>query len=90
MAWGATKAKAQFSGLLTAAESEGPQVIRRRGQVYVLTTQEEIDKRIQEARHGKRKSFLNALEALRPPLDQRYDVKVRRLKNGMRYVDFGE
>ncbi len=90
MSLAATKAKAKFSGLLTAAGSEGTQLIRRRNQVFVLTTREEIEKRLQEARKGKRKSFISAWEALRPPFDERFDVKMRRTRSGMRWVDFGE
>ena len=89
MAWAATKAKSKFSGLLTAASTEGPQVIRRRKEVYVLTTEAEIEKRFQEARRGKRKSFISVYEALRPPFDERFDLKIRRTRSGLRWVDFG-
>ena len=89
MAWAATKAKAKFSGLLTAASTEGPQLIRRRNEVYVVTTEQEIEKRLQEARQGKRKKFISAWDALRPPFDERYDVKMRRTKSGLRWPDFG-
>ena len=87
--WGAAKAKAQFSGLLTAAEVEGPQLIRRRNQTYVVTTEAEIEKRLEEAKTGKRERFISAWDALRPPFDERFDVELRRDEHGNRWVDFG-
>lgn len=50
----ATNAKAKFSCLLNAAESEGPQLIHRRTQTFVVTTEVEIEHRLEEAKKGKR------------------------------------
>jgi prevent-host-death family protein len=87
--WQATNAKAKFSGLLDAAESEGPQLIHRRKQTFVVTTREEIERRLAEAKKGKRKSFISAWDALRPSFDRRYDIDFPRVKSKARSVDFG-
>ncbi len=87
--WKATNAKAKFSGLLDAAASEGPQLIHRRKQTFVVTTEEEIERRLGEAREGKRKKFISAWDALRPSFDQRYDVEFPRLKSKPRPVNLG-
>jgi len=86
--WQATNAKAKFSGLLDAAESEGPQLIRRRKQTFVVTTEVEIERRLDEARKGKRKKFISAWDALRPSFDARYDFEVPRIKSKPRWVSF--
>jgi len=87
--WGATNAKAKFSGLLDAAESEGPQLIHRRTQTFVVTTEAEIERRLADAREGKREKFISAWDALRPSFDQRFDVDFPRIKGGIRPVDLG-
>jgi prevent-host-death family protein len=87
--WRATNAKAKFSGLLDAAESEGPQLIRRRTQTFVVTTEAEIERRIEEARKGKRQKFISAWDALRPSFDERFDIDFPRSKSKARLVDFG-
>ena len=87
--WQATNAKAKFSGLLDAAEKEGPQLIRRRAQTFVVTTEVEIERRLEEAKKGKRQKFISAWDALRPSFDERYDVDFPRLKSKARWVDFG-
>jgi prevent-host-death family protein len=87
--WQATNAKAKFSGLLDAAESEGPQLIHRRAQTFVVTTEVEIERRLEEAKNGKRQKFISAWDALRPSFDQRYDIDFPRLKSKARWVDFG-
>ena len=58
--------EAKFSGLLDAAENEGPQMVRRRKQTFIVTTEVEIERRLAEAKAGKRTKFLSAWEALRP------------------------
>jgi hypothetical protein len=87
--WRATNAKAKFSGLLDAAENEGPQLIKRRTQTFVVTTEVEIERRLEEAKKGKRKKFISAWDALRPSFDERYDVDFPRSKSKARWVDFG-
>ena len=86
--WQATNAKAKFSGLLDAAASEGPQLIHRRKQTFVVTTEEEIERRLTEARKGNRKKFISAWDALRPSFDRRYDVEFPRLRSKARWVKF--
>jgi hypothetical protein len=87
--WRATNAKAKFSGLLDAAESEGPQLIHRRKQTFVVTTEAEIERRLADAREGKREKFISAWNALRPSFDERFDVDFPRIKGGIRSVDLG-
>lgn len=87
--WQATNAKAKFSGLLDAAESEGPQLIHRRKQTFVVTTEVEIEHRLAEARKGKREKFISAWDALQPSFKERYDVDFPRLKGKMRNVALG-
>jgi hypothetical protein len=87
--WRAANAKAKFSGLPDAAESEGPQLIRRRSQTFVVTTELEIERRLDEAKKGNRVKFISAWDALRPSFDQRYDVEFPRSKSKARWVDFG-
>ena len=65
--WQAAKGKAQFSGHLDEAETNGPQLIRRRKQTFIVTTETEMRRRFEEARDGKRRNFISAWEALRPP-----------------------
>lgn len=43
MTWAATQAKAKFSEVLDKAETEGPQVVRRRKHEFVVITREEYD-----------------------------------------------
>jgi hypothetical protein len=86
--WRATNAKAKFSGLLDAAENEGPQLIHRRKQTFVVTTEVEIERRLSEAREGKRTKFISAWDALQPSFDQRYDVDFPRVKSRLRWVNF--
>ncbi len=42
MNWAATEAKAKFSEMLDRAESEGPQVVRRRKREFVVLTREQL------------------------------------------------
>jgi len=41
MTWAATQAKAKFSEVLDRAESEGPQLVRRRKQDFYVITREQ-------------------------------------------------
>lgn len=84
----ATSAKAKFSAMLDAAESEGPQVIQRRQKLFVVTTEEEIEKRIGEAIKGKREHFLSAWDAMKPSFRGRYDVEFPRVRSRSRVVSF--
>ena len=87
--WGATNAKAKFSALLDAAEKEGPQLIRRRKHTFVVTTEEEFERRVAEAREGKPKKFISAWDALRPSFDERYDLELPKREWKSRPVDLG-
>jgi hypothetical protein len=40
--WGVAKAKAQFSAVLDLAESEGPQLVKRRKQEFYVLTKEQL------------------------------------------------
>jgi hypothetical protein len=51
--WRVSVARAKFSALLDAAETEGPQLIRRGKQTFVVATREEIERHLAEARNGK-------------------------------------
>ncbi len=65
--WRAAEAKAKFSKMLDQAENAGPQLVRRRKQVFVITTEAEIERRLAQAKAGKRKKFISAWEALGAP-----------------------
>ena len=87
--WQATNAKAKFSALLSAAETEGPQLIHRRTQTFIVTTKDEMERRFAEGKKGKRKNFVSAWDALRPSFDRRYDVEFPRIEGDIRDVDLG-
>lgn len=88
--WQATNAKAKFSALLDAAEAEGPQLIRRRKLTFVVTTEEEFERRMMAAREGKPKKFVSAWDSLKPSFDERFDdVEFPRTSWRSRTVDLG-
>lgn len=84
--WGATEAKTKFSAVLDKAESEGPQLVRRRKKRFVLLTEEELE-RLSNAPAKGEKPFVSAWDALRPSFADRYDVDFPRLKGKTRKVD---
>lgn len=43
MTWAATQAKAKFSEVLDKAETEGPQLVRRRRHEFVVMTREQFE-----------------------------------------------
>lgn len=86
--WGATEAKAKFSAVLDKAETEGPQLVRRRKREFYVLTKEQLMER-SKASADSGKSFVNAWDALRPSFDERYDVEFPRLKGKTRRVDLG-
>lgn len=43
--WGATEAKAKFSAVLNKAKKEGPQVVRRRDEEYIIATRVQFQNR---------------------------------------------
>lgn len=87
--WQATDAKARFSALLDAAATEGPQVVRRRKRTFIVTTEEEFEKRVAEASPVKPKKFISAWEALRPSFDERYDLELPKREWKSRPADLG-
>jgi prevent-host-death family protein len=58
--WQAANAKAKFSALLDAAESEGPQLVHRRKLKFVVATAEEFERRVAEAREFEPNKFFSA------------------------------
>jgi len=87
-AWAATQAKAKFSEVLDKAETEGPQIVRRRKQEFVLMTREEHDA-AQAVKKGVAEPFMSAWEALQPSFKERYDVVFPRLKSKPRKIKLG-
>ena len=45
-AWGAAKAKAQFSAVLDKAETEGPQLVERRKRKFLIMTEEQLSEEL--------------------------------------------
>jgi hypothetical protein len=44
--WGVAKAKAQFSAVLDKAETEGPQLVKRRKQEFLVMTREQLAEQV--------------------------------------------
>ena len=88
ISWESIPDKPDKQEALDAAASEGPQLIHRRKQTFVVTTEEEIERRLTEACEGKRKKFISAWDALRPSFDQRIDVDFPRIRSKPRVVKF--
>lgn len=86
--WGATEAKAKFSAVLDKAETEGPQLVRRRKREFYVLTKEQLMER-SKASADSGKSFVSAWDALRPSFDDRYNVEFPRVKGKTRRVDLG-
>ncbi len=83
--WGVAEAKAQFSAVLDKAETEGPQLVRRRKREFYVLTKEQLDERSKKP--VVEKPFVSAWDALRPSFDERYDVEFPRLKGKLRTVN---
>ena len=87
---GVAEAKAKFSAVLDKAESEGPQLVRRRKQTFYVFTREQIDALTQEksSKSSTGKPLISAWDAMRPSFADRYDdVDFPRLKGRMRAAD---
>jgi hypothetical protein len=67
MSWRVGDARAKFSSLLDTAAAEGPQLIRRGQQVFVLVTEEELERRFAEGKNRKCGKFLSVWDAFRAP-----------------------
>ncbi len=73
--------------VLDKAEREGPQVVQRRKQSFILLTEREY------AEHTKVKqpvaeAFVSAWEAMKPSFDERYDMEFERVSLQPRPVNF--
>lgn len=88
MSWGATQAKAKFSELLDRAESEGPQVVRRRKREFYILTKEQMDKERGAGAEAEVQPFVSGWDALRPSSGEFFDdVEFPRLSSPVRVVD---
>jgi len=67
MSWRVGDARAKFAALLNTAETEGPQLIRRGKQSFVLVTEEELERRFAEGKDRECGQFLSAWDALQLP-----------------------
>jgi len=89
--WGATEAKAKFSAVLNKAKKEGPQVVRRRDEEYVISTKVAFQTRgVLEAdvdEDGKT-SGQRLWERLLCPPEDGIDVEFERPDWTMRKVEF--
>ena len=84
--WAVAEAKAKFSAVLDKAETEGPQMVRRRKREFYVLTREHLEQR-SKVLEGE-KPFVSAWDALRPSFEQRYDdVEFPRLRGKMRTVE---
>jgi hypothetical protein len=71
MSWTLGDARTKFASLLDTAFAEGPQLIRRGKQSFVLVTEEELERRFAEGRDRKCGKFLSAWDKLRVPPNYR-------------------
>jgi prevent-host-death family protein len=90
--WGATEAKAKFSAVLNKARKEGPQIVRRRDEEYIVSTRIEFQSRMarEEGIDADGKTSGQRLwESLRcPPESGVDDVEFPRMTGHLRKVDF--
>ena len=80
--WGATQAKAKFSAVLDQAESEGPQVVRRRKREFYVLTKEQLAER--GATPLEERPFVSAWDALAPSSGATFDMDFPRLRSKAR------
>ncbi len=69
--WAVAEAKARFSAVLDRATVEGPQVIQRRRQRFVLLTEEQLKA---QGTASALKSEKSAWDALRPASGELFEV----------------
>ena len=84
--WGVAQAKAQFSAVLDKAETEGPQLVRRRKREFYIVTKEQLAERPKSA--AVEKPFVSAWDALRPSADLCFDYEFPRAKGNARAAKF--
>jgi len=88
--WGVAQAKAKFSEVLDKAKTEGPQLVRRRSEEFVLMTLEEsikVGERAPVLEDGKT-SGQRLWESLLCPPEDGIDVEFPRMTGELRKVDF--
>ncbi|HEV2620090.1 MAG TPA: type II toxin-antitoxin system Phd/YefM family antitoxin [Acidobacteriaceae bacterium] len=89
--WRATEAKAKFSAVLDKAKKEGPQVVRRRDEEFIVSTRLAFLKRtareVDVDEEGKT-SGQRLWERLRCPPPDGIDVELERPNWAMREVEF--
>lgn len=74
MTWAATQAKAKFSEVLDKAETEGPQVVRRRKREFYVLTREQLA--TYQAQNEK--PFISGWDALAPSSGVTFDLELPR------------
>lgn len=91
MNWAATEAKAKFSEMLDKAESEGPQVVRRRKHEFVVISKAEFEvfsKRIRQTKTGGSGEQETLVEFFRNSPLAKSGIELKRLKLKPRHVGF--
>jgi hypothetical protein len=84
--WRVAEAKARLSEVLDRAETEGPQVVRRRKTEFHLLTREQLAERYGAA--PKVKPFVSGWDALAPSSGELFDVDFPRLRSKPRAAKF--
>ncbi len=77
--WRVAEAKAKLSEVLDKADTEGPQLVKRRKQESYVLTREQLMERSKTPAEGE-KPFVSAWDALRPSADDLVDYDFPRLK----------
>lgn len=91
MAWAATEAKAKFSELLDRVQESGPQIIRRRKQVFYVLTEEQRTQELAGGRERKSKATQKSAGTLgdffkNSPLAES-GLRLERVKFKPRHID---
>jgi hypothetical protein len=84
--WRVAQAKARFSAVLDMAETEGPQLVRRRKREFYIVTKEQLARQTKSA--AVEKPFVSAWDALRPSADLCFDHEFPRAKSKARAAKF--
>lgn len=89
MTWAVADAKARFSAVLDKAETEGPQVVRRRKRDFVVITREQLESSGHDLQRtvGERGKRTLAEFFLHSPL-RGSGVKIGHVKLEPRHVEF--
>ncbi len=86
--WGVAEAETQFSAVLDKAESEGPQLVTRRGREFLVMAREGRADAEGDQATGFEKPFVSAWDALRPSSGELFDVDFPRSKSKARAARF--